>query len=822
MKTRSALRISGLISLAGLAFLSLSGCTLSLVNLPNLVPSTPTLPYPLPPTPTPQPMAAVTFAAAVPAPLLQGESLVLSVLDEVSGLGLNPTNYTMKGVDTLHYSITLPLTMNSVVKYRYLRQSNLPIIEADSANQAVRYRIYSVDGPGGVDDVIAGWTGMPFSGVTGRIAGQVVDSASGAGIPNLLIDAGGEQTLTDSNGAFTLEGLLPGTHNLAAYALDGAYPTYQQGARVEAGKLTPVQISLAPSPLVSVVFTVIVPPGTTASMPVRLAGNLLQLGNTFGDLNGGMNTVATRMPLLTPMQDGRFTLTLNLPAGTDLRYKYTLGDGFWNAEHASDGSFVVRQLIVPKTSDPFQVQDLVATWQAGPSSPIVFEASVPADTPASDVVSIQFNPYAWTEPIPMWPRGDNQWVYELFSPLDMLGSFQYRYCRNDQCGVADDVSTAAAKPGRPVATSLTQQDLQDTVTGWTWLQPGGPSSLVGMPVTARTSPFLAGVEFQSGYNPTWQAWMPLAVQNVQGIGADLLVLTPTWTVGRTDPFVFSPVPGRDPLWADNLDTLGRARAANLSLALFPSANLPADAASWWASAPRSPAWWDAWFSRYQAFAEYHADLATKTGVQMLILGGDWLAPALPGGTLSDGSSSGVPADAETRWENLIADLRGRFKGSIYWALTYAGSLQSAPAFLNKLDGVYLLWNAPLTGAGVEDLHASAGALLDANLQPFQASLQKPLVLGVDYASASGAAQANLPPQVLFQPGSSLAPVDLQAQASLYQALLEAVNERTWISGFVSRGYYPPVGLQDASASIHGKPASDVLWYWFPRLLGVTH
>jgi hypothetical protein len=38
---------------------------------------------------------------------------------------------------------------------------------------------------------------------------------------------------------------------------------------------------------------------------------------------------------------------------------------------------------------------------------------------------------------------------------------------------------------------------------------------------------------------------------------------------------------------------------------------------------------------------------------------------------------------------------------------------------------------------------------------------------------------------------------------------------------VSRGYYPPAALRDKSASVHGKPAADILWYWFPRMLGVV-
>ncbi len=64
-------------------------------------------------------------------------------------------------------------------------------------------------------------------------------------------------------------------------------------------------------------------------------------------------------------------------------------------------------------------------------------------------------------------------------------------------------------------------------------------------------------------------------------------------------------------------------------------------------------------------------------------------------------------------------------------------------------------------------------------------------------------------------------MNLQAQQDVYQALMIAVNERAWLGGFVSRGYYPPAALQDGSASVHGKPAEDVLWYWFGRFTGAV-
>jgi hypothetical protein len=116
---------------------------------------------------------------------------------------------------------------------------------------------------------------------------------------------------------------------------------------------------------------------------------------------------------------------------------------------------------------------------------------------------------------------------------------------------------------------------------------------------------------------------------------------------------------------------------------------------------------------------------------------------------------------------------------------------------------------------------SAGEMMDSDVQPFQAKIQKPLILSIAYPSADGSANASLPISALLQPSNIESPVNFQAQADTYQAMLNAVNDREWVSGFVSRGYYPPAILQDSSASIHGKPASDLLWYWYPRFLGIT-
>jgi hypothetical protein len=100
---------------------------------------------------------------------------------------------------------------------------------------------------------------------------------------------------------------------------------------------------------------------------------------------------------------------------------------------------------------------------------------------------------------------------------------------------------------------------------------------------------------------------------------------------------------------------------------------------------------------------------------------------------------------------------------------------------------------------------------------------------VNYPSASGAANGCIPDGAgkcldlssLNRPNADIpaASLNMQTQADVYEAVLNAINARSWVSGFISRGYYIPAALQDKSTSIHSKPAADILWYWFPRLLG---
>lgn len=763
------------------------------------------------------PQAIVDFRVSVPDETYPTDQIYLSVLDEVTGLYLNAQRYPLALDETTGiFSTQLPFAVGSVIKYRYERQGDqLLVAEHTSDRRPVRYRMMQVNGPGSTDDVVSRWTDTEYNASSGRIMGQATDAVSGAPIPNLLITAGGSQTFTTSDGSYLIEGLPPGIHNLVGYAMDGSYQTFQQGAEVAADSTTPAPIRLNPASLVNITFEVKPPANTPPVVPLRLAGNLTQLGNTFGTLTGGVSTLATRMPVLSPLPDGGYGITVQLPVGADVRYKYTLGDGYWNAEHKPDASFRLRQLIVPGQDS--LIQDVVDTWQTNPGDMITFDISVPEYTPVDDFVSIQLNPlFGWTEPIPMWSLGGNRWAYVLYGPLNLPGNLSYRYCRNNQCGIADDIATPGQYgAGKVVNLEQLPQQFKETVQGWVdWNGAIDPATVPALEIDPRSGEFQAGVEISPSYHPSWQSLLPNALDRINLLGANWIVYDPTWTATRANPPVMEPIAGQDPLWADNLDTIQNAHNLGLKVAVKPTlrfdnfpapdcyaAPCPTNADGWWMEGTRDFSWWLVWFDHYRNFVLHHADLAAQSGAEALILGGGWVSPALPGGLVLDGQPSGTPTEAESRWRSLIAEVRQRYPGKIIWSVPNSGGLV-APVFTDAVDEIQVEWQLPPGTAdnptpGFDELTALFGQQLDEKIQPIQSSTSKPITVAFTAPSYP----------------------DLDYQLTAYLAMLQAINLRDWVAGFISSDFYPAAELQDTSASVQGKSAEISLQNSYPTLAG---
>jgi hypothetical protein len=804
------------------------GCT------PTDIPIGSPTPPPLP-SPTPHVETMLTFRVQLPSPLPSGDSLYFTLLDEVTGLGFNQQSYVMEAIDPQNYLLILPFHLHTVLKYRYTRRGTNTYQEYHSDGQPVRYRLYHVEGPAFIHDSVSRWADTTFTGQTGRINGQVTDAQTRTPLPNILITAGGAHALTAHDGSFIIEGLTPGIHNVVAYSLDGAYRIYQQGALVAAESATPAVLQLMPARFVKVDIVVSLPPGSVESAPLRMAGNLYQFGNTFADLSGGVNAIASRMPTLIPLGDGRYYISLQLPAGYDFRYKYTLGDGLWNAEATSQGDLRLRHFIVPEEDTFFE--ERIEAWSSGKTAPITFEITVPDTTPPNEFISIQFHPgFEWTEPIPMWPQGDNRWKYVLYGPLDTLGAIQFRYCRADQCNSADDVRTAGLDAmGLAVSTSVTAVNVNETINSWQWLtRLTDPTTLPNVKVQARGSYFLAGVEFQPYYHPSWLQRMPAAASDVKDMNASWVILTPTWTFTRSQPPMIEPVPGRDPLWPELVSSVHAAQHEGLQVAIFPTPRFPSGPDIWWEEASLDFPFWVTWFDRYRTFILHHAGLAAQTNAAAFVIGGEWVLPALPEDPTGFGVSYNAPGDTEERWRELIADLKLIYKGPLMWALPYPHGVENPPPFLDEVQAIYVLWSEKFVGMGnlsEEIIAIEAGRMLDEDISPIQQKTGKPVVLGLSYPSVEGwlsgcdPAEQEICPGLIDlaqpRPNLELVVLDLEEQVRAYNAMFLALNERDWIRGLVSRDYYPPVELQDKSASVHGKPARSVLWYWFPRLTGTV-
>ena len=771
------------------------------------------------------PLAEVVFEVQIPKPLDNNEILYLEILDEVTGLSFNPIRFEMQAKDDLNYFIRIPITIDSIVKYRFAINGNYSSVEYSSIGKQIRYRMHLITGPEVVRDIIVAWHDYPYSNEVGEIQGIVFDSKNDSPIPNMMIIVSGMKTFSAADGSFHISDIPVGQHTLVAYSIDGAYIPFQQDAIVAVNSITPAIFSMEPSNYVNITFNVTPPNENIPGAPIRLIGNLYTIGNTFSDLRGGMSVLASRAPVMNYQSDGSYSLTISLPSGFDLRYKYTLGDGFWNAEYFDDGSMRIRQIIIPDHN--VTVKDSIATWHSINQSPITFNIKVPPDTPANDNVSLQLNPNVWTEPLPIWPLGDNKWTFTLYNPINQSDKNIFRLCLNEQCGIADDLDTDNEN-NYIHSLDSSSEVINYEVKKWAFSQyPNINLNLNNENVIKRDSLFFAGIEFSNIYHPSYQPYIGKAFIDVGVDNANWLFLRPSWSINEKIDTDFYLKPGFDPYWSDILQTISYAHMVNLNIAIFPSLNYHTSFDKYWENANLGYLWWHQWFDSYSKFILNFVDLAALTNSQAIILDLNEIYP------LIQQANYNVPDDINDKWQDLLDSIKTRFDGDIILAIPYSQNLSLLPDWVNKIDAIYLLFSPPLSAnqtPSVDELTLRIGQILDNEIYPFYSSNSKPVILGINYPSVDGSAMGCISSEnnCLEYTGldinetlNKIPQIDLKEQADIYLSFFRAINQRPWIGGIVSRGYYPPLALHDYSSSIHGKPAETILGFWFSKLFPIN-
>ncbi|MDY6873134.1 MAG: hypothetical protein SVR81_04085 [Chloroflexota bacterium] len=792
----------------------LAGCTLNFKALP------PGNPDQVEPNELATAPADVQFILEIPPDLSDGERIVLEVLDEVTGLPYNGRQYDLTALDDRRYGTTLTFPTGSVVKYRYLKVSNTFIGEATLASEPVRYRLLVVHDEQIVQDQLQQWQGETRTANTGTLSGSLTDAATGAPLADILVSVAGSLTFTDANGKFELADLSVGIHNVVFYAMDGKFDTFQQGATIATGMTTPVSVQLNPRAAVKVTFQVTAP-NDALGVPIYMAGNLSQLGNTFTDLTGGMNIKPKQMPLLTQQDDGSFELTLTLFAGTDLRYKFTLGDGYWNAEQAAEeGGFRTRQLIVP--DHDVVLEQTIHAWRTPGFEPVTFEISTPQGSALTDEKYIQLKAREWTEPLPLWPLGDEQYLFIVFSPFNASIPLSYRFCRNENCAHARNLEALSEEwQLQPITTA---QTVNLTLNAWENWQPiTEPTEVAAAVIQAKPERYLTEVALTPEMDPAWAVYAPLGLDTLSEIDANAVLFSPQWFTTRGSKRI-APNLGRTPFTKDLARLAASAQASGLSVGLFPQIGPTQALSARWNPETTTPAWWMDWFASYRRFALNYAATASQIGAERLILGGKAVLPAFSGSIFPDGSATNAPEELDDLWRQLIADIRVNYGGSLVWATNAQVSADPLPTFIDQFDAIYATVDAPLAENQSADLPTLAdafSAVLETQITPIHQDTGLPVTVALGYPSVTSAsAGCTLLDDIcsndgLFLPEetSSLA-IDLDAQVRIYNAVFPKIAEQDWVSGVSVIGYNPIVSLMDGSSSIAGKPASDVVWYWY--------
>lgn len=796
--------------------------------------STGPTPYPVA-SPTPWPSTEVTFFVTPPEGTPTEAEISLELVDEVTGLAFSSVALPMERSDQGTYSLRLTPPAGSLLRYRYIRTSPESADEVDATNESIDYRLLQVTGPMQVNDLIAGWTDAHYEGPTGRIVGQVLSAQDDQPLAEIIVGAGGQMAFTDAQGNFRIERLQPGTQTVTFVSPTGAHHTLQQGAVVAADSTTPANVWLEPAQSVKVTFQVTVPSDTIPGSSLRLAGNVLQLGNIFGELSGTQSIAGSLAPTMVMIDETHYLTVVELYAGTDLRYKYTLGDGLWNAERDPQGFFVTRQIIVP--DQDLVVQDTVSSWHVANQGTIRFYLDTPGHTPETDSISLQFNPFVWFEPLPMWRLGENEWFFVLYGPLDFSQPLGYRYCRNQLCDGADDEDTYGDNiTGRPVSGSSANQDLIDTVNAWQWWPEEQSSVTVVAPGEIDARPgFETGVSLVPDFRPGWLPILTGRMSTVASLGVNTVELTPPWMLTQNAPTPLIQFDPRHTPFSNSLHNLAdRAHSAGLRVVLRPELITPdgSSLASWWLAAPRDYAWWTIWFEQYRAYLLNFAALAEMIEADKLVISGAAVSPAFLGGELLDGTASGSPPDADLRWRDLIAEVQEIYSGPVALEIEVGAENPDFPPFIDIVDQVHIYWHPSLQTElkGVSGMQNQAAMRLD-QLLANRVLMGKPIILNVEYLSIQGGSSGCAPAPdgscrapADFDMGQQVDPdlaVNLEEQAQAINAVLLEAYSRDRIQGFYIRRFNLLAALLDKSASIYGKPAGDVLWYWFGQLTNTS-
>lgn len=780
---------------------SLSGCALSFVPKENEYSSDSLT---LPSSVADPKLVKVQFVVQPSQKFSIEDEIALDIIDLVSGINYQRERYFLQSQEDGRHILTVMLPEGATISYRYSLVKPIETVELLTDSKELPFRQLLVRENLVINDIIAAWPEVPYTGSLASLNGVIADDATEAPIPDVLVNVAGKTALTDMNGRFFLRDLPVGQHNLIATKLDGSHLTFQQEVNLIDSLSTLAIIRMLPLPEVTLTF-VMTPPNEAIGAPVRVAGNLSQFGQTIFDQVNGTGALSINMPLMSRNPDGKYVLQINVHAGSFLRYRYTLGDAVINAERNNEGYRSVRQFVVPDQDTV--IDDQVATWRLPNIPTYSLFTYAPSGTPQNDQLFVQFNQGFWSNSIPMWPLENGQWML-LYNPQAGTNNpIEYRYCRSADCQIGtEDLQEADIR----VIGTETGTEFHDEISGWRMLDSSAQVDPNYTPVEFGENT-LRGVEIDPNYSSTYLNSYYGMVDSLKQNGFNWIILRPVWNVGISEDLLYIDPDPKLTIPSEVLQKISSAaKEDGFMISIYPKLQFPASRDFWWKDTVKSSLWWQQWYADYEKLVTHTLKLATSIKADQIILGGPDATYTYPGALQTVGENFGTPKSSEEIWTELLEKADQYYEGEILMAQNITTSLESY-SFYDKVDGFYLEVDSELKPAGTYSVY-SVGTYLDSVIFNFYTNQNKALYFGLNAPSFTTRSEnnSNAFDVISATDGSyNSTNVDLTAQTSFYSAYLENISSRNWIKGVASQGYFPVLELTDFSSSIFGKPAEKL-------------
>lgn len=766
-----------------------------------------------------------TFLVIIPKPLPIDTSLNIEWINPIDARVPISERVSMEKLDDLHYQVDVPVDKFALLTYRYIVDGDVQAIETGWDGKAVPCRTFFITTHSRIQDNVIAFGNEHVDNPTGWIDGKITVTDLSVPTSDLLINIAGITTVSQADGKFHIRNIPTGTHNLTIYSPDGTITPIQQQAIVEDGTITPLDVEIPARKFVTATFILKTPENTPANADIRIFGSTTRLGKTHAGLFGGINPAPLLAPSLSRQSSNEWMLVIKLPAGEEIKYTYSLGDPVINAEEFINNRGPFRTILVPQ--EDFVIEDEVQSWGSTNVLPISVNLTLPPFTEDDDVIQVQVFTDYWSEPIPMWTKENGEFSYTYFPTSNNSGDIRFRFCRSFHCGLLTS-ETGGEFIG---AINETEEPQEFSVIGSSWInfqQPVSPTVVDTGDYKPEKSMFSTGIELSDSFRAGWVPLFPGTLNAIKELKANLIIIPVSATFRSADPVWLTSDLSLNPSIQSIRQMATQAKNAGFSVYLQPVLTYASTSDSFWNTFSKSEESWDEWMLEVSNFFHQVIFLANEIQAEGVVIGDETFSMVVAQSIENQLLAGQYRSESKIIWDELIKGWVDSTEIPVYLGIRLTDLISMDATSIQPFDGIYLLDLDNIAMGSIEPVSFAdkTARTLDEIVFPIISGSKKKVLIGLDYSSTkySDSVCTAFPsqcqsPKLLNFPAPIQPDLELSmaTQTSLYNAVMPEIIQRDWIEGIVSRRYLIPGGYQDQSSSIRGKPASDVVWYWFTTI-----